>query len=601
MTDYRAKNRIESKLAFFLSCHHRQHPCVDDNSFMSMIIRTSSSSEPAEFEAYNTAMNAESESNMTSTDEEPLALSPSIRSRNNKTWNEGNEGNASENPSRMERFLPLKGFIGEDSKEIDDGTPDSKSGDHDRSGIGSVGLLGGQMLSPILRSSEFGIHVQYDIDLESSHHIRQSISPIQDEEQKGKGNTEMPEPVVAASVKSHISAELPETTGNTDGNSVTEQKSPELNESLVSTGSNCEEAIQLAQQQAGASGQAFIQGLRGAAHRRKMNLTRSRDSLAAKEKERREEAERLAKEKLLKIQNAINGDEVEPVSTFEFRARPLPKSAQTQGVAGLPKIVKRQPTVPCSPLLGTRRASMPSTVVSKATLQPESNDRERNSFHARPIPKAVMNKGGQSGVPKVPKRPNTVPFSPQLGARRSRVSSQPPPGTRRASMLSVPMSKTNLQPENDSTRRNSFHARPVPKSVMNKGGQSGVPKVPKRPKTVPFSPLLGDRRPKAHSRRHSVCVGRERRSASSDCTPIGLAFVLDTENQENKANCVVQANPIPEFKEFTLRSTIRAEKRAEFDEYRKKRWEERQQEDIRLRRERIRRLERELGELRWEL
>ena len=378
-----------------------------------------------------------------------------------------------------------------------------------RDAIGSLGAIGANQLSPILRPNE------------SSAPHRLTVEEINAENETMESTICENEPTLVAqtdeSVPTHAALETVDS----------EESTPDSNDSFVSTSSTREAEIQLAQQQAGASGLAFIQGLRGAAHRRKMNLTRSRDSLAAKERERREEDERLAAERARLAEMNQNQHSASPDSPHEFRARPLPKSNRMSGVSGLPKVVKRPVTTPFSPLLGARRKSMPVAMESKGS--------------------------------------------------------------------------TNLK-RIDETETTTFKARPFAKNVVNEGGRAGVPKVPKRPTTVPFSPLLGARRPKNLTRRHSMNTSGQSRSTDSDSMPLGLEFVpSDAENSENVVVKTVPRQPEIVFKEFQLQSTVRAQKRAVFDEYRKQRWEERQQEELEKRRERIRRLERELGELRWEL
>ena len=152
-------------------------------------------------------------------------------------------------------------------------------GDPNRSGIGSVSLLGGQ-LSPILRSSEFGL--KFD-ETNVEHGVKARRAPVPSHTQPTSS-----EETSKLSDKESAPSQCQE--ADAHGDSHAEENRASRNNSSVSSGSAREDDILLAQKQAGASAQAFIQGLRGAAHRRKMNLTRSRDSLAAKEKERKEEA-----------------------------------------------------------------------------------------------------------------------------------------------------------------------------------------------------------------------------------------------------------------------------------------------------------------------
>ena len=204
-----------------------------------------------------------------------------------------------------------------------------------------------------------------------------------------------------------------------------------------------------------ASSMAFIERLRGAAHRRKLRVARSRDSLAAKEKEH-----------LLSI-----------ASANERRQLMASKEAPVNTHA-----ISTQPT---------------------AALEPSYKP-----FKARPVPSTTghVGNGGQIGVPKVEKKPATTPFSPLLGARRPQKEKLPSINSptrnvpRRSTSRLVSMVAESLTPKKSKSRGHSasmtFKARPAPPTTgfMGQGGQVGVPKVTKRPVTVPESPSLGNRR-----------------------------------------------------------------------------------------------------------
>lgn len=181
-----------------------------------------------------------------------------------------------------------------------------------------------------------------------------------------------------------------------------------------------------------ASSLAFIERLRGAAHRRKLQVARSRDSLAAKEREQ-----------LLSI-----------------------ASAKEQQLAVAPELPSKL---------------QPVHDRSKTSVDPYK------PFKARPVPNTTghFGSGGQVGVPKVEKKPTTTPFSPLLGARRPREEGNPFVG------LKVLQSRHRID-----SQSLPFKARPAPPTTgyQGHGGQVGVPKIPKRPPTVPESPLLGKKR-----------------------------------------------------------------------------------------------------------
>ena len=135
-----------------------------------------------------------------------------------------------------------------------------------------------------------------------------------------------------------------------------------------------------------------------------------------------------------------------------FKARPLPKTTGDLGHGGqigVPKVLKRQPTVPSSPKLGQRvleekrfncaRKSNSSEPRSKQHQQEKEYTPQTKPhvvcktvskkvpprkvcyvpFKARPLPKTTgqIGHGGQIGVPVVEKRPTTLPSSPCLGKK----------------------------------------------------------------------------------------------------------------------------------------------------------------------------------------
>ena len=216
-----------------------------------------------------------------------------------------------------------------------------------------------------------------------------------------------------------------------------------------------------------AQSSALVERLRGAAHKRMISITRSRDSLAAKEC--------LHLEKLDEVPG--NGEEGED---GELRV----------GVEEAKKIdLKRRPRI-ASELIG---------------------------------------------VPVVQKRPATVPISPKLGTRRSPLSIKP------------------------SVRSNNTFAkvipRTTPKSVENK--HRDIPKVKRRPKTIPKSPLLGARR-KTDQSSTTLKSSAKIVLKSPSTSPVGLGFLVKTPSYESTSG---EENSAP----FTLHSSIRATKRAEFE------------------------------------
>ncbi len=350
-------------------------------------------------------------------------------------------------------------------------------------------------------------------------------------------------------------------------------------------------------QQVGQSSHEFIERIRNAAHRRKVAMTRSRDSLVAKEQEQlRSNAEKRNKEN----PDTLGGHEIEES-----------KNEKT----------------------------------STAT--------ENRTFKARPLPPTTgsLGSGGLDGVPKVEKRPTTTPFSPLLGARRHQKvkihalarpkqikppKSQPKPVTqpRNFETTQEPRSKNPIPTTSDGFAR-PFKARAVPLSVRAKenGGQYGIPKVEKRPVTVATSPMLGLRRRSrspgrssdtrkvkptqnnasvnANDRKGAKTLIRSlSRSSSSILTartigaesPLLLGLKLLTtpraEQGENDENTTPNHAP---FKPYEPHSTRRAIMRAEFDIRRKTIFEMRIERETQEREKIIRSMHRDLDILRQEI
>lgn len=217
-----------------------------------------------------------------------------------------------------------------------------------------------------------------------------------------------------------------------------------------------------AKKKLGASSYAFLNHVRGAAQRRKQNFTRSRDSLVAKEQRHREEI------------------------------------AASKKAIIAPEMILLQAS-PSRPFHGTAR-------------NVAFGETRTKSFKARPAPatNGDLGIGGLSGVPKVVKKPTTLPSSPLLGARRPnrpKIKALQEPSTKPwlvKRRLSMPLIKKSLLTAKRD--RGRFKARTVPHTTGQAGrsGQAGVPKVPKRPVTVASSPCLGPRR-----RCSSVSDGKE--------------------------------------------------------------------------------------------
>jgi hypothetical protein len=68
------------------------------------------------------------------------------------------------------------------------------------------------------------------------------------------------------------------------------------------------------------------------------------------------------------------------------------------------------------------RLALSSSSANVVLGRSNDSDFDFTPFKARPLPASTMDSTGQSGVPKVSKRPITIPISPQLGLRRRQIS-----------------------------------------------------------------------------------------------------------------------------------------------------------------------------------
>jgi hypothetical protein len=208
--------------------------------------------------------------------------------------------------------------------------------------------------------------------------------------------------------------------------------------------------LESARKQVGESSNKFIDRIRNAAHKRKVAVARSRDSLVAKEQE---QLRSIAEFKAIKE----NRNNAENTRATEIQSKPpgFRKSLKstkkiTFSGLGVPKVEKRPATTPFSPLLGSRRkvkvpvkaleAPFPAIVpprnigqlsrhrskqqkMRQTSASPKTEKDSTNTtkgFKARPMPSStgIRGRAGQMGVPKVSKRPTTIPVSPGLGRRR---------------------------------------------------------------------------------------------------------------------------------------------------------------------------------------
>ena len=314
------------------------------------------------------------------------------------------------------------------------------------------------------------------------------------------------------------------------------------------------------------SSHAFMEQLRGAANRRRDQVIRSRDSLRAKQKQRKDTAIDVKPAIEIAEENAVKRGEIQTIKPF--KALPMP-SASGSGQAGVPKVCKRPQTTPFSPLLGARREQ-------KVSAPSEYG-------------------AGQVGVPMIEKRPPTTPFSPLLGAKRLQkvvvpALQKPPPLLRRRekSFSRAPhrFKDCAVAPRVNApqTLGHSFKARPLPSGFRHSGaGDVGIPKISKRPPTVALSPMLGIRRKEeGAARSHTVF----HKSDSSINSLVGLdllspcpgAEIPNLENvQPAQANTPVQQRT----NAYVPHSTKRAQERAQYNRLRAEN-EAKQAEELKL-------------------
>ena len=366
-----------------------------------------------------------------------------------------------------------------------------------------------------------------------------------------------------------------------------------------------------------ASSHAFMEQLRGAANRRKLQVIRSRDSLVAKQKglkettiaavaaleeaaepgikptHKRQATKHFKPFKALPMPSASGSGKGVPLIDKKPQTTPfspmlgarrqqkvvLP-SKYGSGQVGVPMVEKKPQTTPFSPLLGARRQQkvvLPSNYGSGQVGVPMVDKKPQTTpfsplLGARRQQKVVLpsNYGsGQVGVPMVDKKPQTTPFSPLLGARRQQkvvVKALQYPSTMVRILEKPAVPKTNAP----QTLEPKFKARPLPPGFSRSGaGQMGTPKTSKRPATVARSPRLGFRRQDVSTATSHTSV-RISKSDSSISSLVGLQLLSPAprDNLENLPPAHVNTPKNCKTTEYMPHSTIRAKGRAQYDRQR---------------------------------
>lgn len=349
----------------------------------------------------------------------------------------------------------------------------------------------------------------------------------------------------------------------------------------------------------------FIKRIRDVAHKRKLSMTRSRDNLKATQKE-----------KMLPINDEAVHEDDHADANYIGNAY-VDDRATVESNLGDDKA------------MNSTNNSQESPKSRKSLSNQSLNNSNTDEYHfkARPVPETTGNKGvgGLTGVPKVAKRPLTTPFSPLLGSRRpEKVSVKAlespkkvkPNLKKKEKSKRVTITDCPKTPQPETSTPPTFKARPMPSFVGRKGrgGLTGVPKVQKRPLTVPRSPVLGVRRSSSMNQQKvqafsekksveenqtSVLSGSSMISRNSDLQ--GLV-VLDTQqstgsdvrvgNDENirpKNNSNIA---------FQLQSTARAKERADYNIRRDEKMKRKKEQDLKSRQREVRKMEKELIALR---
>lgn len=252
---------------------------------------------------------------------------------------------------------------------------------------------------------------------------------------------------------------------------------------------------------------------------------------------------------------------------MQFKARPLPATTGELGKGGqigVPRVAKRSPTVPSSPLLGFRRSSTsankPSKVYqavakeAKASMTVSSSQRPRNESSVSSVKPSAL---------------RAQPFDRLLsGSEASRVKG-------------AALQEKKERQEAEAQSRSNFRARPLPATT-----------APSLSYSTPSPNLLGlDLMSSQHKRSDSGSAkvprpGEENSTTTNEMQP-------SAESPTKKQRTESSASSFPD----RLHSTIRARKRAEYEEQRKAHDQERQQQEAQQRKQVIRQTNRELDDL----
>mmetsp|Transcript_1147 Transcript_1147/g.2640 ORF Transcript_1147/g.2640 Transcript_1147/m.2640 type:complete len:530 (-) Transcript_1147:627-2216(-) len=346
--------------------------------------------------------------------------------------------------------------------------------------------------------------------------------------------------------------------------------------------------LQSAMKQVGERSSNFIDKIRNAAHKRKVAVTRSRDSLVAKEQEQlRSIAE--SKTRLISLNEELQTlDEKNEEATKENANRmsnSKPKHSfknnrSSGGFSGLgvPKVEKRPTTVPLSPMLGSRRKGGGTTgrVVENSNRLSSGRGSKKGQ-----IAKTRNRKKSSNTITKEV----TASVHQDMTARNK---------MRDSVIRSTNSSKLKVEEEVSIGSSTLVKARLTPSPTTRRGnaGQIGVPKVSKRAVTVPISPCLGPKRQSrimrkyddethSDSRRSKVKINPSRTRGLSVVTqskimspssikgsPLLGLKLIDSTQGDKSTSTEIYSELTPKsasFKPFVPRSTTRANMRRDYD------------------------------------
>ena len=250
-----------------------------------------------------------------------------------------------------------------------------------------------------------------------------------------------------------------------------------------------------------------------------------------------------------------------------FKARPLPATTGELGQGGqtgVPKVAKRSPTVPSSPLLGFRRpassANQPSKAYqavakeTKASIAASSSQRPRNESSVSSVKPSAL---------------RAQPFDRLLsGSDASRVKE-------------ATLKEQRERQEAEARRKSNFRARPLPATT-----------APSSSYSTPSPNLLGLDLVSSQCKRPDSGKAKASHPGEENFTPTN-EMQPSAESPTKKQRTEPSTSSYPD----RLHSTIRARKRAEYEAQRLAHDQERQHREAQQRKQIIRQTNQELDDL----